>query len=54
LRRKNKERLGKNGINELKEHAWLKNIPWSELYNKELISPYIPKVFNRFLIKFFK
>jgi len=44
LRRKHRERLGKNGIYELKDHSWLKNIPWTELYKKELISPYIPKV----------
>lgn len=44
LKRKDRERLGKNGIHELIEHAWLKDIPWKELYNKEVNSPYVPKV----------
>jgi hypothetical protein len=47
LKRKSKERLGRNGIHELKNHAWLKNIPWSELYKKELTSPYMPNVIFR-------
>jgi hypothetical protein len=54
LRRKNKERLGRNGIYELKEHAWLKNIPWTELYRKELVSPYIPKVRKIRILFYFK
>ncbi len=44
MKRRDKERLGKNGIHELIEHGWLKDIPWKELYNKEVNSPYIPKV----------
>jgi hypothetical protein len=44
LKRKSNYRLGKNGIYELKEHAWLKNFPWLDLYKKECIPPFIPKV----------
>lgn len=44
LKRKTTVRLGKNGINEIKEHAWLKEVNWSLLYKKELESPFIPKV----------
>ncbi len=44
LKRKSNHRLGKNGIYELKEHAWLKNFPWLDLYKKECIPPFIPKV----------
>jgi hypothetical protein len=42
LRRKSRERLGKNGVFELKDHAWLKNMQWNDLYKKELKAPYIP------------
>jgi len=48
LKRKSKNRLGKNGIVEIKEHAWLKNIPWISLYKKELIPPFIPKKGDNF------
>ena len=44
LKRKSVFRLGKNGIFELKEHAWLKSFPWLDLYKKECVSPFIPKV----------
>ena len=37
-------RLGLDGPNEVKSHPWLKNYPWSKLYNKELEPPFIPEV----------
>lgn len=43
LQRKPNNRLGINGITELREHIWFKNYPWEDLYNKKLISPFIPK-----------
>lgn len=43
LRRKNKERLGKGGIIELKDHSWLRGIQWQDIYKKEVITPYVPK-----------
>lgn len=44
LKRRANQRLGKNGINEIKEHSWLKDVNWNQLYKKELSSPFIPKV----------
>ena len=43
LQRKPMLRLGYNGINEIKEHPWLKYYPWKDLYSKKLESPFIPK-----------
>ena len=43
LYRKPHKRLGCNGINEIKEHSWFKNINWDELLNKKMKSPFIPK-----------
>jgi hypothetical protein len=48
LRRKSRDRLGKNGVFELKEHAWLKNVHWNDIYKKELKAPYIPKEGDNF------
>ena len=33
------KRLGKNGIDEIKEHVWFCNFQWKSLYYKTLISP---------------
>ena len=43
LQRKPVNRLGHNGIIEIKEHIWLKHYPWKDLYNKKIESPFIPK-----------
>ena len=43
MQRKPVNRLGYNGIIEIKEHAWLKHYPWKDLYNKKIESPFIPK-----------
>ena len=43
LYRKPHKRLGCNGINEIKEHSWFKNINWDELLNKKMKSPFVPK-----------
>ena len=42
LHRKPDKRLGLNGIKEIKEHSWFKNINWEELHNKKMKSPFIP------------
>ena len=42
------KRIGYKGINELKEHLWLKYYPWEMLYNKVLPSPFIPESKNNF------
>jgi serine/threonine protein kinase len=44
LKRRPQHRLGKNGIHEVKDHSWLKDVEWAKLYKKELMSPFIPKV----------
>jgi hypothetical protein len=36
------------GAYELKEHPWLKNYPWKELYNKSLTAPFIPRAGDNF------
>jgi hypothetical protein len=38
--------LGFNGPEEVKNHPWLKNFPWSKLLNKEIEAPYLPIVFE--------
>ena len=43
LKRKDSRRLGYlNGVSELKGHIWFKDYDWESLYNKTLISPFIP------------
>lgn len=37
-------RLGANGIDEVKQHPWLRSIDWSRLARKEIRSPFIPLV----------
>ena len=41
--RKPEWRLGNISINQLKNHAWLRDIPWNLLISKKLKSPFIPK-----------
>ena len=49
LCRKENKRLGsKNGIKELKIHAWLKYYPWKELSQKTLPAPFIPENIDNF------
>ena len=42
LQRKPKKRLGYNGINEIKNHEWMKDIDWTLLENKKIEAPFIP------------
>ena len=42
LKRKPIQRLGFNGIKELKSHIWMRDINWNALKRKELIAPFIP------------
>jgi hypothetical protein len=35
--------LGYNGIHEIKDHIWLKDIKWKELHEKKILSPFIPR-----------
>jgi hypothetical protein len=48
LRRKSKDRLGKGGVIELKDHSWLRGIQWSDIYKKEVITPFLPKEGDNF------
>ena len=52
IQRKVMKRLGYNGINEIKNHIWFKNIELNELLLKRIRSPYIPKDGDNFDKKF--
>jgi len=44
IQRKPANRLGtEGGLNEIKEDAWLKNFPWSQLLKKTIAAQFIPK-----------
>lgn len=34
----------KNGVDDIKQHAWFKNINWVMLYNQTMEPPFVPKV----------
>jgi hypothetical protein len=42
LQRTPSKRLGFNGIDEVKEHAWFRDLNWGKLLRKEMESPYTP------------
>lgn len=42
LQRKPAMRLGAGGAKEVKNHAWLRDFPWKQLFEKSLVSPFIP------------
>ena len=42
IKRKPEERLGKNGIDEIKKHPWLKYYNWKDLYLMKIKAPFIP------------
>ena len=52
LKRKPGKRLGNNGPKDVKNHIWFKNYPWSHLYNKKLISPFVPPNEDNFDYKY--
>ena len=43
LQRRPSSRLGIDGMDEIKSHPWFQGIDWSDLENKDIISPFIPK-----------
>ena len=43
IKRKQNERLGHGGDNEVKNHLWFKDFRWDKLYRMELKAPFIPK-----------
>lgn len=44
IQRKPSRRLGYNGPSEVKNHPWLADFPWDDLYHGKLKPRYIPKV----------
>lgn len=42
IQRKPANRLGKDGINEIKYHDWFANFDWDSLKNRKLKSPFKP------------
>ena len=42
IERKPEARLGKNGIEEIKKHPWLKYFNWKDLYLMKIKAPFIP------------
>jgi len=48
IQRKPEQRLGVNGPQELKNHAWLRDFPWKKLLEKKLESPFIPRLAQNF------
>lgn len=44
IKKKPEERLGFNGMGEVKYHSFFKNIDWKLLEKRQLQSPFIPKV----------
>ena len=52
LIRKKENRLGYKGINEVKEHPWIKYYPWSMIVDKTLPSPFIPQNNDNFDLRY--
>jgi hypothetical protein len=48
LQRKPQNRLGINGIYEVKDHPWFKNYNFKALYERRIDSPFIPKLGDNF------
>lgn len=42
IQRKPMNRLGLNGPAEVKNHPWLRDFPWKDLWDRKLKSPFIP------------
>ena len=42
LQRKPENRLGTNGIDDLKQHPWLSDINWEKIRNKQAKAPFLP------------
>lgn len=52
IQRKPVNWLGLNGPEEVKEHPWLKNYPWEDLYEKWIPAPFIPPEEDNFDSKY--
>ena len=40
--------MGSKGWEEVKEHPWFKNYPWSDLLEKKIDAPFIPEKQDNF------
>ena len=47
IQRKQFKRLGYNGIDEIKNHPWIKDTNWKEIYLHNMKSPFIPELNKR-------
>jgi hypothetical protein len=45
-------RLGANGIEELKEHPWLRDVDWYKMSKKQIKAPYIPVVIFILMVEY--
>lgn len=52
IQRKPENRLGHNGLSEIKQHPWLKGLDWPALQEKRLSPPYNPMPLVRSLPQF--
>ena len=52
IKRKPEDRLGKNGIDEIKKHPWLKYFNWKDLYLMKIKAPFIPPETDNFDSKY--
>ena len=52
LIRKKENRLGYKGIEEIKEHPWIKYYPWSMIIDKTLPSPFVPQNKDNFDLRY--
>ena len=52
IQRKPTARLGYKGINEIKQHKWLNDINWKDLYNMKIEAPFIPPDEDNFDIQY--
>ena len=52
IKRKPEERLGKDGIEEIKRHPWLKFFNWKDLYLMKIKPPYVPSSNDNFDSKY--
>ena len=46
LQRKPRKRLGYKGVEEIKQHPWMKDINWDLLYQKKIEAPFIPPTYK--------
>ena len=44
IQRKPSNRLGFNGVEEIKNHNWFKGVNWNKILKKEVKPAYIPSV----------